>query len=145
MTLFGRTAHRMEKIDHPVPRFNFNIVLKRDIFIGKRGNAMKKAIEKMIQTLLPDAIPEKDFSIEELGDGTAMLSGWNTVKLGPNPGLERLHDMYMQYVMRRKETVPTIDDSDPMPYLAEQRARRAREITDKKVEIIGNCAFRRIN
>ena len=57
----------MEKIEHPVSRFNFNIVLKRDIFIGKRGNAMKKAIEKMIQTLLPDAIPEKDFSIEELG------------------------------------------------------------------------------
>lgn len=106
---------------------------------------MKYAIDKMIQTLLPDAIPGKDFVIEEVGDGTAMLSQWNATKLGPNPGLEQLHDMYMRYVMRRKATIPTIDVTDPMPYLAEQRARRAREITDKKVEIIGNCAFRRIN
>lgn len=105
---------------------------------------MKHAIEKMIQTLLPDAIPGKDFVIEEIGDGTAILSNWNTQKLGPNPGLERLHDMYMKYVTRRKATVPTVDASDPMPYLAEQRARRARQLETGKVEILGNYAFQKV-
>lgn len=75
---------------------------------------------------------------------TAMLSNWNTQKLGPNPGLERLHDMYMKYVTRRKATVPTVDASDPMPYLAEQRARRARQLETGKVEILGNYAFQKV-
>lgn len=84
---------------------------------------MKSKVEQMITTLLPDAIPGTDFVVAITEDETAQILHWNSGKLGAFPGLEKMREVYLKYAKKRKEKLPSFDDSDPLPYMAE-KARR---------------------
>ena len=55
---------------------------------------MQYKVEKMVTALFPDAIPGKDFTVQII-DGKAVITSWNSIKLGFNPGIEKIHDMYI--------------------------------------------------
>lgn len=109
----------------------------------------KRNVEKMIVELFPDAIPDKDFSIQLLPDNTVTITGWNAFKLGVMPELEKLHDIYMRRIKKRKELMPDSDDTDPLPYLSEkpkeEKVRRVVEDQNRpQTEIFNGLAFTRI-
>ena len=104
---------------------------------------MQYKVEKMIKALFPDAIPGKDFSVKVL-DGKAVITSWDSIKLGFNPGIEKIHDMYMKYVQKRKSIIPKFDDADPLPYLSEKKVRRAVETPLKNAEIFNGLAFTKV-
>lgn len=110
---------------------------------------IKRNVEKMILELFPDAIPDKDFSIQLLPDNTVAISNWNAFKLGTMPELTKMHTIYMRRVKRRKELMPDSDDTDPLPYLSakpeEEKSRRASESQHTaKPEIFNGLVFTRI-
>jgi hypothetical protein len=106
---------------------------------------MQKKVEKMITSLLPDAVPGVDFEVAILADGTAEIVKWDSEKLGRFPGLSRLREMYLKYIERRKKIMPDFDDSDPLPYMAEKPKETVRRMFDvsnlPKVEVINGVAF----
>lgn len=107
---------------------------------------MQKKVEMMIMSLLPDAIPGKDFSVAILPDNTAEIVKWDTDKLGTFPGLKRLREMYLRQAERRKKIMPNYDASDPLPYMAEkpkEAIRRVNTINVPTVEVINGVAFAR--
>lgn len=105
---------------------------------------MQYKVEKMVTALFPDAIPGKDFSVK-ISDGKAVITSWNSIKLGFNPGIEKIHEMYMKYVQKRKSIIPKFDDSDPLPYLSEKKVRVAEEVPLKRnTEIFNGLAFTKV-
>lgn len=92
---------------------------------------MKQKLEKVVTTLMPDAIPGKDFIIEFSSEDKPYFAYWNTPKLGPPHALEEMHAPYMKIMQIKKRSNPLIDDSDPMPWISENAARRA-EIIEKE-------------
>ncbi|MBO5681722.1 MAG: hypothetical protein J6T08_08425 [Lentisphaeria bacterium] len=83
-------------------------------------------VAEMIATLLPDAIPGDDFEIVLTADNHAEVLRWNERKLGVFPGLAKMREVFLSYAKKRKEKMPSFDDSDPLPYMAEppEQARR---------------------
>lgn len=83
-------------------------------------------VEQMVTTLLPDAIPGEDFTIILTADNRAEVTNWNDRKLGPFPGLAKMREVFLNYAQKRKAKMPSFDDSDPLPYMAElpEQARR---------------------
>jgi hypothetical protein len=105
---------------------------------------MQYNVEKMVTALFPDAIPGKDFMVQ-IVDGKAVITSWNSIKLGFNPGIEKIHEMYMKYVQKRKSIIPTFDDSDPLPYLSQKKVRVAVETPEKqRTEIFNGLAFTKV-
>lgn len=104
---------------------------------------MEPKIAKMVTSLFPDAIPGEDFSIESLADNSSVITKWNELKLGKNPGLQKLHDLYMAYVKKKKALLPSFDDSDPLPYLSEKRVFRSFETTPERIEVFNGCTFQK--
>lgn len=107
---------------------------------------MIKKAEKMIVSLLPDAIPGVDFVLEPMPDNTIQVTYWDVAKLGIFPGLDKLREMYLKYAARRKKIIPNFDDSDPLPYLAEKPEEETnRRMVDVSalpiVEVINGVAF----
>ncbi len=105
---------------------------------------MQQKVEKMIKALFPDAVPGKDFSVK-IFNGRAAITSWDSVKLGMPPGIEKIHEMYMKYVQRRKAVLPGFDASDPLPYLNEPKVRRAAEIAKKRTEVFNGVIFTKVN
>ena len=106
---------------------------------------MKQKAEKMIKFLFPDAVPGKDFEIQILPNKTAVITRWDAVKLGANPGIEKLHSIYMTKVKQRKAVLPTFDDTDPLPYLSAEKVRRASPPVKPVTEIFNGVAFTKVN
>ena len=104
---------------------------------------MQYKVEKMVTALFPDAIPGKDFTVQ-IVDGKAVITSWNSIKLGFNPGIEKIHEMYMRYVQKRKSIIPKFDDSDPLPYLSEKKVRLAVGMPEKQREIFNGIAFTKV-
>lgn len=105
---------------------------------------MKHKVEKMIAEVFPSAIPGKDFEVQVLPDQTAVITAWNSLKLGENPGLENIHQTYMRQVNRRKEIIPSYDATDPLPYLSEKPKIRRVKIETPPAEIFNGLAFTKI-
>ena len=104
---------------------------------------MEQKIAKMVTVLFPDAIPGEDFSIEVLADKTAVITKWNELKLGKNPGLQKIHDLFIVYAKKKKELLPNFDDSDPLPYLSEKKAFRSFEMKQEAIEVFNGCTFQK--
>ena len=104
---------------------------------------MEQKIAKMVTALFPDAIPGEDFLIELLADKTAVITKWNELKLGKNPGLQKIHDLYMVYAKKKKELLPNFDDSDPLPYLSKKKAFRSFELKQEPIEVFNGCTFQK--
>jgi hypothetical protein len=82
---------------------------------------MKSRVEQMICTLLPDAVPDEDFKVVITPENHAKVVYWNDYKLGGFPGLAKLREIFLEYAKKRKEKMPSFDDSDPLPYMAESK------------------------
>lgn len=108
---------------------------------------MKAKVERMIVALIPDAVPEKDFEVAILPNGTAEVIRWDMAKLGPFPGLAKLREMYLRYAERRKKIMPNYDDSDPLPYMKKEPQETARRMVNVStlptVEVVNGVAFAR--
>lgn len=104
-----------------------------------------KQIEKMIVTIMPDAVPGEDFKVEFDENDRPFLVRWNSAKLGPAHSLEEFHSAYMDRVRRKAAVIPGFDTTDPMPWMAEQREMRARKLPERQAEIINGVAFERKN
>lgn len=104
---------------------------------------MQQKVEKMIKALFPDAIPGKDFAVKII-NGRAAISAWDSVKLGMPPGIEKIHEMYMKYARRRKAVLPGFDASDPLPYLSEEKVRRAVEQPRPRSEVFNGVIFTKV-
>lgn len=105
---------------------------------------MKGRVEQMICTLLPDAVPDEDFTVAITADNHAEILHWNERKLGQFPGLAKMREVFLSYAKKRKEKMPNFDDSDPLPYLAQEKGRRMIQL-DKlplvDVTTIGGATF----
>lgn len=101
---------------------------------------MKQKLEKVVTTLMPDAIPGKDFVIEFNSEERPYFAYWNTPKLGPPHALEEMRIPYLKLMKIRKSSDPATDDSDPMPWIAEEEARRVEIIEREKFmpEVLDN-------
>lgn len=71
----------------------------------------------MIRASYPDAVEGRDFELKTGYDGNTEIGYWNEAKLGPEPDIIRLHASYMRMIAKRKERIPTLDASDPAPWL----------------------------
>lgn len=104
---------------------------------------MKPELSKMVKSLFPDAVPEVDFDIELLSDGTAIITTWNELKLGKNPGIRKIHELYMNYAKKKKELIPSFDAADPLPYLSAKKAFRSFELKQEPIEVFNGCTFQK--
>lgn len=104
---------------------------------------MEQKTAKMVTSIFPDAIPGEDFLIELMPDKTAAITKWNELKLGKNPGLQKIHDLYVVYAKKKKELLPNFDDSDPLPYLSEKKAFRSFELKQELIEVFSGCTFQK--
>lgn len=93
-------------------------------------------VEQMITALLPDAIPDEDFEIVLTADNRAEVVGWNERKLGQFPGLAKMREIFLTYARKRKAKMPTFDDSDPLPYMAEQPEQVRRVIQLNQLPVV---------
>lgn len=93
-------------------------------------------INKMIIALLPDAVPGVDFQVVVTADDRAEVTMWNENKLGRFPGLERLREIFLCYARKRKEKMPTFDDSDPLPYLEHKDVKARQMIQLDKLPVV---------
>lgn len=75
------------------------------------------AFERMIHCTYPNAIPGKDFTLMTGEDGNPVIDYWNKEKLGVEPSICAIHASYMRWAKKKKELLPTFDDSDPAPWL----------------------------
>jgi hypothetical protein len=105
---------------------------------------MDEKLAKMVTALFPDAIPGEDFAIEMIGE-KAVITKWDELKLGRNPGVQKIHHLYMNYVKKKKGILPNFDDTDPLPYLSEKRAFRSFEINTQPIEVFNGCTFQKRN
>lgn len=76
-------------------------------------------LEEMVVTVFPMARPEIDFEFTEK-DGKTCLSKWDAVRLGEKPDLRELRKHFLAYVQRKSKTIPTIDTTDPAPWLNDE-------------------------
>lgn len=74
-------------------------------------------LEEMVIAAIPTARPGVDFSFETDENGHAFLSHWDSLKLGEKPPLPILHAHFMKYLANKKKIIPTIDMTDPCPWL----------------------------
>ena len=78
-------------------------------------------LEEMILTFFPTARPDSDFAFKEHSDGTFYLAKWDELKLGEKPDLTVLRKHFLDYIERKSKVIPTIDTTDPAPWLADDR------------------------
>ena len=78
-------------------------------------------LEEMVITFFPTARPETDFAFSETADGTFHLAKWDEIKLGEKPDLSVLRKHFLDYIKRKSKVIPTIDTTDPAPWLADDR------------------------
>jgi hypothetical protein len=78
------------------------------------------SFERMIHCTYPNAIPGKDFTLMTGKDGNPEIDYWNTEKLGVEPSISAVHASYMRWAKKKKELLPTFDDTDPAPWLNKQ-------------------------
>jgi hypothetical protein len=97
---------------------------------------MKRRVEQMICTLLPDAVPDEDFKVVITPENHAEIVYWNDHKLGAFPGLAKLREIFLEYAKKRKEKMPSFDDSDPLPYMAETKEAARRMIHIDKLPVV---------
>lgn len=93
-------------------------------------------VSEMITALLPDAIPGEDFDIVITADNHAEVIGWNERKLGQFPGLAKMREIFLAYAKKRKAKMPSFDDSDPLPYMAEPQEQGRRMIQLDKLPVV---------
>lgn len=79
--------------------------------------------ERMIHCTYPNAIPGKDFTVMTGADGNPEIDYWNAEKLGIEPSISAIHASYMRWAKKKKELLPTFDDTDPAPWLNKHTAR----------------------
>lgn len=96
----------------------------------------KEKVIQMITSLLPDAVPGVDFEIVITAEGRAEITAWNENKLGVFPGLAKLREIYLPYAKKRREKMPSFDDSDPLPYMAEPKESARRMVQLDKLPVI---------
>lgn len=75
--------------------------------------------EEMIIALFPSARPGVDFEFSQGENGEMCLSHWDEITLGKMPDLRMLRDHFMAYLKRKQRSIPTIDMTDPCPWLKE--------------------------
>ena len=97
---------------------------------------MKRRVEQMICTLLPDAVPDEDFKVVITPEDHAEIVYWNDYKLGEFPGLAKLREIFLDYAKERKSKTPNFDDSDPMPYMAIPKENARRMIQIDKLPVV---------
>lgn len=78
-------------------------------------------LEEMVITFFPTARPETDFTFISNPDGTAQLDKWDTLRLGEKPDLKHLRKHFLDYINKKSKTIPTIDTTDPAPWLSDDR------------------------
>lgn len=87
--------------------------------------------ENMVKMFYPDAIKDVDYSLNtDEETGAVEIENWNAEKLGPMPNVITLHTQYMKEIRKKKELIPTLDATDPAPWLnspAEEKTRRMTE------------------
>lgn len=93
-------------------------------------------INAMITSLLPDAVAGKDFEIVITAEDHAEIINWNERKLGEFPGLAKMREIFLKYAQKRKEKMPSFDDTDPLPYLAEKPQQARRMIQLDKLPVV---------
>jgi hypothetical protein len=103
---------------------------------------MDQRIIKMVTALFPDAIPDIDFYVEVMNE-SAIITKWNELKLGKNPGMQKIHDLYMGYARKKKEILPQFDATDPLPFLSEKKAFRSVEFNPEPIEVFNGLAFQK--
>lgn len=74
-------------------------------------------LDEMVIAAIPTARPGVDFSFETDENGRAVLSHWDELKLGSRPSLEMLRNHFMRYLKNKQRVIPTIDMTDPCPWL----------------------------
>lgn len=74
-------------------------------------------LEEMVITFFPTARPGIDFTFVQNPDGTAQLDKWDTLRLGEKPDLRHLRKHFLDYINKKSKTIPTIDTTDPAPWL----------------------------
>ena len=60
---------------------------------------------KMITSIYPDAIYNKDFTLKPDEEGHTVIDQWNKLKLGEKPNIKILHSHYMNMVKEKKENM----------------------------------------
>lgn len=96
----------------------------------------KAKIDRMITALLPDAVPDVDFEVVLTADNRAEIIKWNENKLGQFPGLTKMREIFLNYAKKRKAKMPTFDDSDPLPYMAEPKEQARRMIQLNQLPVV---------
>lgn len=76
-------------------------------------------LEEMVIAAIPSARPGIDFLFETDENGHAFLSHWDSLKLGEKPPLPILHAHFMKYLANKQKIIPTIDMTDPCPWLGQ--------------------------
>ncbi len=74
-------------------------------------------LDEMVISAIPTARPGVDFSFSTDENGHAELSHWDDLKLGPRPSMEMLRNHFMRYLANKQRVIPTIDMTDPCPWL----------------------------
>lgn len=91
---------------------------------------------KMITSIYPDAIYNKDFTLKPDEEGHTVIDQWNKLKLGEKPNIKILHSHYMNMVKEKKEMLPAFDDSDPAPWLnIPEKKENIRIAKEKEIHI----------
>lgn len=78
-------------------------------------------LEEMVIAFFPTARPGVDFTFISNPDGTAQLDKWDVLRLGEKPDLKHLRKHFIDYINRKAKTIPTIDTTDPAPWLSDDR------------------------
>jgi hypothetical protein len=75
--------------------------------------------QEMIIALFPSARPGVDFDLVEDSSGRVDVSMWNEITLGKPVPMCHLRQKFMEYLERKQRVIPTLDMSDPCPWLKE--------------------------
>lgn len=77
----------------------------------------KLRCQEMIIALFPSARPGIDFELTEKTDGQIEISEWNKITMGELVPMRQLREKFMEYLERKQRVIPTLDMSDPCPWL----------------------------
>lgn len=75
--------------------------------------------EEMIIALFPSARPGVDFEISIDDSGRSDIARWDEVTLGKQPQMCQIRKKFLEYLARKQKIIPTLDMSDPCPWLDE--------------------------
>lgn len=101
-------------------------------------------LEEMVITFFPAARPGVDFDFATDENGKQYISKWDVLRLGDAPELAMLRKRFLEYIRRKSKVIPSIDTSDPAPWLDdsieefEPQAKRSANVQNRHYMITPN-------